>query len=47
MLLTFLLITMALLIVVSVYCYLTKYWEVQKLLLQFYITSDELWEVLY
>ena len=37
-LLTFLLITITLLIVLSIYCYLTKYWAKQKNLLPFHET---------
>ena len=46
-LLAFLLIAIALLIVVSVYCYLIKYKAKRKHLLPFYITNNELKEVLY
>ena len=41
-LLAFLLITIALLIAVSVYCYLIKYRAKQKHLLPFHITNNEL-----
>ena len=41
-LLAFLLITIALLIAVSVYCYLTKYQGKQKILLPFYSTNNKL-----
>ena len=46
-LLVFLLITMALLIAVSIYCYLMKYWAKQKHLLPFHNTNNELNKVLY
>ena len=46
-LLAFLLITIALLIAVSIYCYLIKYKAKQKHLLPFYITNNDLKEVLY
>ena len=46
-LLTFLLVTIELLIVVSIYCYLTKYRAKQKHLLPFHDTNNELREVLY
>ena len=46
-LLAFLLITVALLIVVSIYCYLIKYKAKQKHLLPFYVTKNELKKVLY
>ena len=46
-LLAFLLITRALLITVSIYCYLIKYRAKQKDLLPFYDTNNELREVLY
>ena len=42
-----LLITIALLIVVSIYCYLVKYWTKQKHLLPFHDINKELIEVLY
>ena len=38
-LLTFLLITITLLIAVSIYCYLIKYWAKQKHLLPYYNTK--------
>ena len=40
-LLTLLLLTIALLIVVSIYCYLIKYGPKQKHLLPFHITNNE------
>ena len=43
----FLLITIALLIAVSIYCYLIKYRAKQKHLLPFHVKNDELREVLY
>ena len=43
--LTFLLITIALLIAVSIYCYLIKYRSKQKQLLQHYDTSNKLKEI--
>ena len=46
-LLSFFLITIALLIAVSIYCYLIIYKTKQKHLLPFYITNNELKEVLY
>ena len=46
-LLAFLLIRIALLIAVSIYCYLIKYKAKQKHLLSFYVTNNELKEVLY
>ena len=46
-LLAFLLITIALLIAVSIYCYLIKYQAKQKHLLPFHVTNDELREDLY
>ena len=46
-LLAFLLITMALLIAVSIYCYLIKCRAKQKHLLQFYNTNNEFRKVLY
>ena len=47
-LLTFLLITIALLIAVSIYCYLIKYWAKEKQhLLAFQYTNDKLKEVIY
>ena len=46
-LLAFLLITVALLIVVSIYCYLIKYNSKQKQLLPFYTINNELKEIIY
>ena len=46
-LLTFLLITIALSIAVSIYCYLIKYGAKQKHLLLFHVTSNELKEIMY
>ena len=46
-LLVFLLITNALLIAVSIYCYLIKCKAKQKQILLFYIINNELKEVLY
>ena len=46
-LLAFLLITIALLIDVSIYCYLIKYRAKQKQVLPFHDTNNELREVLY
>ena len=46
-LLAFLLITIVLLIAVSIYCYLMKYKAKQKHLFPFYVTNNELKEVLY
>ena len=46
-LLGFLLITIALLIAVSIYCYIIKYKSKQKHLLPYYVINDELKEVLY
>ena len=46
-LLAFLLITIALLIAVSIYCYLIKYRAKEKHLLKFHDTNNELKEVLY
>ena len=46
-LLTFLLITIALLIAVSIYCYLTKYQGKQKTVLPFHNTNNQLEQVLY
>ena len=43
----FLLITIALLIAVSIYGYLIKYWEKQKHLLPFHDANEELRKVLY
>ena len=45
--LAFLLITIALLIAVSVYCYLIKYRAKQKHLLPFHVTNNELKEIIY
>ena len=45
-LLAFLLITIALLIAVSIYCYLIKYRAKQKHLLPFHDTNNELKQVL-
>ena len=44
-LLAFLLITIALLIAISIYCYLIKYRAKQKKLLSFHDTNNELREV--
>ena len=41
-LLGYLLVTMALSIVVSVYCCLIKYWAIQKHLLPFHVPNDKL-----
>ena len=46
-LLALLLITVALLIVVSIYCYLIKYNSKQKHLLPFYTINNELKEIIY
>ena len=46
-LLAFLLITIALLIAVSIYCYLIKYQAKQKQLLPFQDTNNELREMMY
>ena len=46
-LLAFLLITIALLIAVSIYCYLIKYQAKQKHLLPFHVTNNELKEIMY
>ena len=46
-LLSFLLITIALLITVSIYCYLIKYRAKQKHLLGFYVTNNDLKEIMY
>ena len=43
-LLAFLLITIALLIAVTIYCYLIKYWAKQKHLLPFHFRNNELKE---
>ena len=45
-LLVFLLITLALLMVVSIYCYLIKYRAKQKHLLPFHATNNEIKEVM-
>ena len=45
--LAFLLITIALLIAVSIYCHLIKYKAKQKYLLPFYVINNELKEALY
>ena len=42
-----LLITIALLIAVNIYCYLIKYWTKQKHLIPFHITNNKLRDVLY
>ena len=44
--LAFLLITIALLITVSIYCYLIKYKAKQKHLLTFFVTNNKLKEIL-
>ena len=41
------LIAIALLIVVSIYCYLIKHWAKQKRLLPFYVTNNELKKIMY
>ena len=46
-LLVFLLITIAVLIAVSIYCYLIKYRAKKKHLLPFHVTNNELKEVIY
>ena len=46
-LLAFLLITIILLRVVSIYCYLIKYRAIQKNLLPFHVTNNELKEIMY
>ena len=46
-LLAFLLITIALLIAVSIYCYLIKTQPKQKHLLQFHFTKSKLKEIIY
>ena len=46
-LLAFLLITIALLIAVSIYCYLIKYQAKQKHLLPFHVKNNKLGEILY
>ena len=43
----FLSITIALLIAVSIYCYLIKYQAKQKHLLSFHVTSNKLKEIVY
>ena len=45
-LLAFLLITIALLTAVSIFCYLMKYWAKQIHLLPFHVTNNELKEVM-
>ena len=46
-LLAFLLITIALLITVSIYCYMIKYWARQKHLLPFHSANNELKKPIY
>ena len=46
-LLSFLLITIALLIAVSICCYLIKYWGKQNHLLPFHFKNSELKEIIY
>ena len=46
-LLAFLLISIVLLIAVSIYCYLIKYKSKQKHLLPYYVTNNQLKEVIY
>ena len=46
-LLAFLLITIALLIAVSIYCYLIKYQAKQKHLLPFHFTNNKLKDIIY
>ena len=46
-LINFLLITVAILIAVSIYCYLIKYKAKQKHLLPYYITNNKLKTLLY
>ena len=46
-LLAFLLIRIALLIAVSIYCYLIKYQAIQKHLLPFHVKNNELKEILH
>ena len=46
-LIAFLLITIILLRVVSIYCYLIKYRAIQKYLLPFHVTNNELKEIMY
>ena len=45
-LLAFLSVTIALLIAVSIYCYLRKYRAIKKHLLAFHVTSNKLTEVM-
>ena len=45
-LLAFLLITIALLIAASIYCYLIKYWAIQKHLFPFHVINNELKEIM-
>ena len=45
-LLTFLLITIVLLIAVNIYCYLINYLEIQKHLVTFHVTNNELKEIM-
>ena len=47
LLVVFLLITIALLIAVSIYCYLIKYRAKQKCLLPFNFTNNKLKEIMY
>ena len=46
-LVAFLLITIALLIVISISCYLIKYQAIQKHLLPFHVTINELKKIMY
>ena len=46
-LLTILLVTIALLIVIKIYCYLMKYKAKRKQLLPFYVADNKLKEILY
>ena len=46
-LLEFLLITIALLIAVNIFCYLIKYWAKQEHLLPYNFTNNKLKEILY
>ena len=46
-LLAFLLITKVVLIAASIYCYMIKYKSKQKHLLPYYVTNNELKEVIY
>ena len=46
-LLSFLLITITLMIAVNIYCYLIKYLAKQKHLLPFHVTNNELKEIMY